>query len=109
MSLDFSTAIIRIRENTDNWGSFRFDFTGGYPTGATISSATVKSYLNSTETTSDLIESGSIVVSHPYVDLKLQYPGSSYEGHHKLVFTLTFDVGGATEIQDYNFGYVLVE
>lgn len=109
MSLDFDKALIKVRENTDNWGPFRFDFTGGYPSGGTLTSATVKSYLNSEETTSLLIESGSVVVSHPYVDLKLQYPGSSYTGYHKLVFTLTFSVGGNTEIQDYNFGYVLVE
>jgi hypothetical protein len=44
-SMEFETGLIEVGETASKWGPFAFDFTDGLPTGVTISSATVKSYL----------------------------------------------------------------
>jgi len=106
MSLDFDTKLIKIKSDADQWGPFRFSFTSAIPSGTSISSATVTSSLNGSDTTSSLIESGSVSNGSDYVDLKLQYPGSSFIGMHKLRFKLTLNTSA---IQDFDFGYVSVE
>jgi len=106
MTLDFDSSIIKIKGDADQWGPFRFSFSSAIPSGTAISSVAVTSSLNSSDTTSDLIENGSVSHGDDYVDLKLQYPGSSLVGYHKLRFKLTLNTGA---VQDFDFGFVLVE
>lgn len=106
MPLDFDYGQIVIRSTGDKWGPFTFDFGDSLPTGETISSATVKSYQGSTETTSYLIESGTTSVGTDTITVSLQYPGSTYVGYHELRFAITTS---GTRKNTFRFGYVIVE
>ena len=106
--LDNEVAEIYIRSFADQWGPFAFDFSEALPPGTnvTISSVVVKSFLNKVDTTSHLIESGTVSIDVDQVSLNLQYPSSAYHGLHTLVFETTFSTGA---MQSYLFGYVVVE
>ena len=105
MSFDFPGGVIKIKSDSDQWGPFRFSFTNAIPSGSSISSATVTSSFGSTDTSSLLIETG-YTTGSDYVDVKFQYPGSSYTGLHTLRVKLTLNTGA---VQSFDFGYVNVE
>lgn len=86
----FDVATIQIGSSASAWGPFEFDFSDGLPSGTTINSCTVKSYLNDTESTSDLVES-STVTGDTTVQVTLDYPGTANEGSHALEFIYTLD------------------
>jgi hypothetical protein len=62
MEFDFDVAEIKVNAATDAWGPYRFSLKWALPnpTGDPLASCTVKSFLNGTETTTDLISSSSM-------------------------------------------------
>jgi hypothetical protein len=104
---DFPQKEIQINYNSLDYGPFTFDFEDQAPTGLTLSSVTLKSYFGrvtktddlsgKTETTTDLIDTGLTNVSGNYtVDAYFNYPGSSLEGNHTLIFELTWSGNSGT-------------
>jgi hypothetical protein len=99
---DFPRKTITVRYNTADYGPHSFDLEDAAPTGAVISSVTVKSYSGqvkpgadlalATETTTNLIDAVLTAASGNYtVNVYLNYPGSTLEGNHTLVFEVTWD------------------
>lgn len=98
---DFDYGEIEVRYNSTDYGPFTFDFEDQAPSGATISSVTVKSYdgnvkagdllSGETETTSSLVDSAKTAATGDYtVGVYFNYPGVSYEGNHTLFFEITW-------------------
>lgn len=101
---DFDRMKIDIRQNTLDWGPFKFDFETALPDGITLSAVTLKSYLgkvipkddldDETETTSELIDAVKTVVASSYIiSAYFNYPTTSTNlggVKHTLVFNLTF-------------------
>lgn len=117
---DFNRGKIEIRFASTDYGPFRFDFTDALPTGATIDSISVTSYLGrikstdvpitaETETGSELIDASATEVHGTLeVDVYFNYPTTpAWIGNviHTLVFTLTLDNGA---IHCYYFNDVVV-
>lgn len=115
----FDRETIDVGYYTDLWGPYTFDFPictsltandGLIPYGDTIDSATVKAYLGSADRTTDLTGLTDITTSlidpdytptvygtHS-VQVKFQYPGSTYNGMYAtLVFEITTTAGGKRE------------
>ena len=100
---------ICIQSNASEWGPFTFNFADGLPTGKTLSSVTVKSYLGRVkpdnsdtlssfiETTSELIGT-TAVVSDTQATVQFNRPTTStyINANHTLVFTVTLSGGGGT-------------
>jgi hypothetical protein len=102
MAMDFEAGTIEVREDSVNYGPFTFDMTEVAPSGTTIGSVAVTSYLgkvnpsdelaDETETTDELIDipltgsTGDFVVS-----VFFNYPGIDLEANHTLVITITWD------------------
>lgn len=101
--MDFDVASIEVNSATLAWGPYHFNFQGVLldPAEDPVVSALVKSYLNGTETTAQLIESSQ--VESPVVKVWFDYPGDPYHGKHTLVFTLTAQDGGENS---FEFGFV---
>lgn len=113
---DFDYGEIEIRYNSTDYGPFTFDLEDAAPTGATISSATVKSYLGNvkagdllsaeTDTSALLVDAAKTAATGDYtVGVYFNYPGVSYEGNHTLFFAVTWDNGA---IHSYVFYKVKV-
>jgi hypothetical protein len=104
---DFETRKIEVRYYSTDYGPFQFDLEEALPSGTTISTVTVKSYLTKidreddvadyTETTSELIDAVKTVVSGNYgVNVYFNYPTTAaYVGgaKHTLLFEITLDNG----------------
>jgi hypothetical protein len=107
MKVEFESGTITIQADASDWGPFLFDFTGGLPSGRTIASATVKSYLGRvkptdsdvlssfTETTSELINTNSMS-SNLIVAVYFDRPTTAayINKKHSLVITFTLDAAG---------------
>lgn len=107
MKFEFEQGRITLQADAADWGPFTFDFEGGIPSGRTIASAVVKSYLTRvkpddsdilstfTETTSELISSNSM--SSNYV-VAVYFDRPTTEAYinakHSLVITITLDAAG---------------
>ena len=100
--MDFDYGEIEIRYSSTDYGPFTFDLEDAAPTGAVISSVTVKSYSGNvkagdllsgeTETTDDLVDALLTDASGDYtVAVYFNYPGVDYEGNHTLFFEVTWD------------------
>lgn len=102
--MDFKTEKnIDVRDTSNEWGPFRFNFTNAIPSGETISSVDVKGYVGiirpqDTDTPTEItsfVESSPVVAS-PYISVRLQYPGVDYKNSKAtLVFTVTYSGGGS--------------
>jgi len=104
---DFDQFKIEIRQSSVDWGPFSFDFEDALPSGTTIASVTLNSYLgkvipeddidDQTDTTSELVDAVLTAVSGSYgVNAYFNYPSTSTyigEEKHTLVFVLTLDTG----------------
>ncbi|NLI33974.1 MAG: hypothetical protein GX422_14525 [Deltaproteobacteria bacterium] len=108
MEFDFDVAEIKVNAATDAWGPYRFSLKWALPnpTGDPLASCTVKSFLNGTETTTDLISSSSMASIGNAVDVWFKYPGAEKTGQHILEFTATLVGGG---VNRFGFGYVEVD
>lgn len=95
----FQNARILIQPYASAIGPFKFDLSDFLPAGDDAASVTVKSYLNSTETTTDLISSSSLATN--IVSVYFKYPGSTKHGIHKLTFQFTLASGGKDEADFY--------
>jgi len=96
-AMEFESGRIEIGHNATDWGPFLFDFSDGLPTGISIASIVVKSYLgrvgpndklsDETETTSELVATAA-TVSSDVVSVLLTLPSTSaWLGvAHSLVF-----------------------
>ncbi len=78
---------IVIRTGTDLWGPFSFDLTRGLPSGDSISSVAVTSWLGTTESTSYLIDSA--VINGNIINIRFQFPGSTRVGNHEVRMLVT--------------------
>lgn len=107
MKIEFESGKITIQADAASWGPFTFDFDGGIPSGRTIASAVVKTYLgrvkpsdsddltSETETTSELIDSNNMS-SDLIVSVYLNRPTTAayINVKHSMVITFTMDVAG---------------
>ena len=118
MAADFPTFKIEVRYNSLDYGPFSFDFEDACPSGVTVSSATVRSFLGKydtdddlsdfTETTSELVDTAKTAVSGNYtVNVYFNFPGTStnQDLKHTLVFEITFSNSGT---HNYHGQYVWV-
>jgi len=114
---DFDYGKIEIRYNSTDYGPFTFDLEDAAPTGAIISSVSVKSYsgnvkagdllASETETTSSLIDAAKTGATGDYtVGVYFNYPGVNLEGNHTIFFEVTWDNGA---IHPYVFYKVVVK
>lgn len=114
--MDFEVGTIEVREDSVNYGPFTFDFTKAAPTGAIISTVSVKAYSGKvypkddlstkTDITSDLIDATLTAATGNYVvSVYFNYPGSTKEGNHTIVFKITWD---NTAVHSYFFYKVKV-
>lgn len=121
MKVEFESGKITIQAEADAWGPFTFDFEDGLPSGRTIASCVVKSYLGRvkpedsdvlstfTETTSELIDSNSM--SSDYVcAVYLNRPTTAayINQKHSIVITFTLDAAGGGGTHTAFFYYVNV-
>jgi len=98
----FESGVIEIGNNADDWGPFTFDFDDGLPSGISIASVDVKSYLgrvtpsdklaDETETTSELVPTAA-TVSATIVSVFLTLPTTTtyLDASHTLVFEFVTD------------------
>ena len=107
MKIEFEQGKISIQADASDWGPFTFDFENGLPSGRTIASCVVKSYLGRvkptdsdiisdfTETTSELINTNSMS-SNYVVAVYFDRPTTAayINQKHSLVFTFTLDAAG---------------
>ena len=92
----FTVNVILIQPSAAGIGPFSFDLDPQLPTGDNINLIEVKSYLGTTETTSELI-SGVPTVTSNVVSVYFDYPGASLHGDHKLTFIYTLASGAIDE------------
>jgi len=107
MKLEFEQGKITIQADASAWGPFTFDLEGGIPSGRTVASAVVKSYLGRvkpddsdilstfTETTSELINANSMSSSY-VVAVYFDRPTTAayINAKHSIVITFTLDAAG---------------
>jgi hypothetical protein len=105
---DFNMSI-DIRYNSDNWGPFNFDLSNAIPTGDSLISATVRSFVGPVKPSSNLTDfieipndgSGLIDMTYPpvvlsenIVQVHFRYPGDTYKGNKvTLLFEYTTSAG----------------
>jgi len=108
MKIQFENGKITIQATADAWGPFTFNFAGGLPTGRTIASVVVASYLgkvvpddsdvltDETETTSELIDSSAMDATGLIAAVYFNRPTTAayINAKHSLVFTFTMDAAG---------------
>lgn len=108
MKLQFEHGKITIQAEASAWGPFAFNFEGGLPTGRTIASISVKSYLgkvvpddsdvldDETETTSELINASAMDSTGLIASVYFDRPTTAayINVKHSLVFTFTMDAAG---------------
>lgn len=117
---DFQRQDIEVRYASDSYGPHKFDMTDAIPSGTTLDSVTVRSFLGKvdkeddlsaeTETTSELIDAvASMVVSNTEIEVYFEYPSTaawkSGGKKHTVVLEVTFANGG---VHPYFFHYVKV-
>jgi len=95
----FQLAEILIQPYVDEIGPFTFDLSAQLPATDDIASVLVKSYLDDTETTSELIASSS--VTDNVVTIRFNYPGSTLHGTHKITMSYTLASGAKDEADFY--------
>jgi hypothetical protein len=107
MKFEFESGQITIQADAFKWGPYVFNFTQGLPSGRTISSVVVKSYLGRvkpsdsdnlssfTETTSELIDS-SVLLDTLNVSVYFNRPTTPawINARHSLVLTVSLDAAG---------------
>ena len=111
MASNFRGTNIVVREYSDNWGPFTFDVSGMLPDDTALANCIVESWHSSTETTSKLIESDSVVTRDTSVSVRFQCPKDTdgnviYKGSHVLLFKIELDNGAYHTLR---FEYVTVE
>jgi len=107
MAADFPRFKIEVRYKSSSYGPFSFDFEDACPSGITVDSVTVRSFLGKvdidddlddyTETTSELIDTTNVAVTGNYtVNVYFNFPTTTtnMEEKHSLVFEITFSNGG---------------
>jgi len=121
MKFEFESGKITLQANASDWGPFTFDFEGGLPSGRTIASCVVTSYLGRvkpedsdtlstfTETTSELINTNSMSSDY-IVSVWLDRPTTAayINQKHSLVFTVTLDAAGGGGTHSAFYYYVNV-
>jgi hypothetical protein len=107
MKIEFESGKITLQADASDWGPFTFDFEDGLPSGRTIASAVVKTYLGRvkptdsdilstfTETTSELINTNSMS-SNYVVAVYFDRPSTAayINQKHSMVITFTLDAAG---------------
>lgn len=108
MKLQFENGKITIQASASGWGPFAFDFEDSLPTGRTLASFTVASYLGrvrpadsdvlsaETVTTSELIHSTGLDATGLIASVYFDRPTTAayINVKHSLVFTITLDAAG---------------
>ena len=99
MSVDF-VGEINLRPVTDDWGPFQADFSGGLPSGETISAVSIRAYVGRifpgqnrtglTDIALDVIESGSISIGELTVNWTMQLPVDS--PYRNSFITMVFEI-----------------
>jgi len=110
---DFPGENIEVRSQTDMWGPFNFDVSSAIPSGTNVNNVTVRSWQRSTETTSDLIESSTVVVLDNVISVRFQCPKDTegntiFKGDHIIKFIIELD-DSQNAIHTLRFEYVVVE
>jgi hypothetical protein len=121
MKLEFESGQITIQASASDWGPFTFDLEDGVPSGRTVASAVVKTYLGRvkpedsdilstfTETTSELINTNSMS-SNYVVAVYFDRPTTAayINKKHTVVITFTLDTAGGGGTHTAFFYYVNV-
>lgn len=107
MKVEFESGTITIQSEADGWGPFTYNFEPGIPSGRTVASVVVKSYLGRvkpadsdildtfTETTSELIDSYTMSSDYIAAVYFVRPTTAAYINvKHSLVFTFTLDAAG---------------
>jgi len=110
MKLQFANGKITIQSGADAWGPFNFNFAGGLPSGRTIASIVVSSYLGKvvpddsdtldeeTDTTAELIDTASTTVDSTGLITSVYFNRPTTEAYinqkHSLYFVFTMDAAG---------------
>jgi len=107
MKIEFESGKITIQHAAADWGPFTFDFENGLPSGRTIASAVVTTYLGRvkptdsdviadfTETTAELIHDNSMS-SNYVVSVYFNRPTTAayINQKHSMMITFTLDAAG---------------
>jgi hypothetical protein len=107
MKLEFESGKITLQAAASDWGPFTFDLEDAMPSGRTVASAVVKTYLgrvkpadsddlsSETETTSELINTNSMSSSY-VVAVYFDRPTTAayINAKHTMVVTFTLDAAG---------------
>jgi hypothetical protein len=107
MKFEFENGQITIQADAFKWGPYIFNFTKGLPSGRTINTISIKSYLGRvkpsdsdnlasfTETTSELISSA-VLLDTLNVSVYFNRPTTPayINAKHSLVLTVTLDAAG---------------
>jgi hypothetical protein len=105
MKIEFEQGTITIQAGASDWGPFNFNFEDALPSGYSLVSCTVKSYLgrvkpgdnvaNFTETTSELINT-TAVASNTTCTVTFDKPTTAayIDVSHSLVFSFSITGGG---------------
>jgi hypothetical protein len=121
MKLEFESGQITIQASASDWGPFTFDLEDGIPSGRTVASAVVKTYLGRvkpedsdilstfTETTSELINTNSMS-SNYVVAVYFDRPTTAayINQKHTVVITFTLDAAGGGGTHSAFYYYVNV-
>lgn len=107
MKIEFESGKITIQADASDWGPFTFDFEGGIPSGRTVASAVVKTYLGRvrpadsdiistfTETTSELLNTNSMSSNYVVACYFDRPTTAAYINQkHTMVITFTLDAAG---------------
>lgn len=91
----FEESEILIQPYADGAGPFEFDLGPQLPSGDEIASFSIKSFLNDTDTSDDLITASDQGAGDDINKIKVwfKYPGASLKGSHKLTFQYTTGEG----------------
>jgi len=107
MKLEFESGKITLQADASDWGPFTFDLEDAMPSGRTVASAVVKTYLGrvkpadsdtlatETETTSELINTNSMSSDY-VVSVWFDRPTTAayINAKHTMVVTFTLDASG---------------
>jgi len=102
--LDFVADVISVNSETVDWGPFAFDLTDSLPTGVTIASVQVRSFLRGAETTANLVTPNTAYFAGLVVAVNFSYPGDHFIGSHEIHIIVTLT--GGTSQYGFRFNYV---
>ena len=110
MKIQFENGSVTIQATADAWGPFSFNFAGGLPSGRTIASVVVSSYLgkvnpddsdvldDETDTTAELIDTATTTVDATGLIVSVYFNRPTTSAYinvsHSLVFTFVMDAAG---------------